>query len=233
MAYGRGEIMTGVGIPLLKKLVNIWQEIVLWLHRRRLTAAVSSGDREYQSYLDGQLTRTLSKRTDILPVRVRDFIDRISNLVELGNYRILCVGCRNTLEIEYFRNKGAKEVIGIDLYSESPSVTVMDMHAMLFGDNTFDLVFSSHSLEHAYDPGQAVAEFLRVVVPGGIIAVEVPICFKPSGADLVDFGDVEQLHRLFASCLERILWTEELMPPTDVLGTATMRSVFVVGPKKT
>lgn len=224
--------MNGLGIPLLKKPVNILQVIVLWLHRRRLTAAVSSGDRIYQSYLDGQLSRTLSKRTDILPVRVRDFIDRISNLVELGNCRILCVGCRNTLEIEYFRSKGAKEVIGIDLYSESPSVTVMDMHAMKFDDNTFDLLFSSHSLEHAYEPSQAAAEFLRVVVPGGVVAVEVPICFKPSGADLVDFGDVEQLHRLFAPCMERVLWTEKLMPPTDVLGTSTMRSVFVVGPKK-
>lgn len=218
-----------IGNGILQTLSEIRNSLVLWLHRRKLIATVPSADQEYQLYLDGQLARTLSKRTGILPRRARDFIDSIGSTMDLRNCRILCVGCRNTLEIDYFLSKGAREVVGIDLYSESPSIKVMDMHVMAFPGRSFDLIFSSHSLEHAYDPYRAAAEFIRVVGHGGVIAVEVPVCFQPQGADLFNFHDHDQLRQLFDPHVGKIFWDEEKPPSEDgSVGTATIRTMFEV-----
>ena len=44
----------------------------------------------------------------------------------------------------------------------------------LFADNSLDAVFSSHVLEHMVDMGQALAEWGRVIKPGGYIFMIVP-----------------------------------------------------------
>lgn len=41
-------------------------------------------------------------------------------------------------------------------------------------DDTFDFVHSSHCLEHLRDPAQGLANWLRVVKPGGFVIVTVP-----------------------------------------------------------
>ncbi len=44
-----------------------------------------------------------------------------------------------------------------------------------FADDTFDIIVSSHVLEHLYNPSAAVKELHRVLAPGGLIVVGVPI----------------------------------------------------------
>lgn len=41
-------------------------------------------------------------------------------------------------------------------------------------DESFDFLYSSHCLEHLRDPGKAMANWLRVVKPGGYLVVQVP-----------------------------------------------------------
>jgi SAM-dependent methyltransferase len=41
-------------------------------------------------------------------------------------------------------------------------------------DASFDFLFSSHCLEHLYDPTEALANWIRVVRPGGHLVVTVP-----------------------------------------------------------
>ncbi len=41
-------------------------------------------------------------------------------------------------------------------------------------DNAFDFVVNSHVLEHVCNPGRVIAEWLRVVRPGGIVYMVVP-----------------------------------------------------------
>lgn len=69
-----------------------------------------------------------------------------------------------------------------------------DARALPFADNSFDMVMSAHMLEHFADPGQALAEMVRVVRPGGTIL----ICATSRSA----FGALVQLrwhtHRLCA-----------------------------------
>jgi SAM-dependent methyltransferase len=122
---------------------------------------------------------------------------------------VLCVGCRNSHEISMFRNAGFDEVIGIDLFSTDEAILQMDMHAMSFPDDHFDVVFSCHSLEHSYDPTRALSEFARVVKDGGVCTIEVPIRFTPTSADLQDFGSLQALQSACESFLGEILFAEE------------------------
>jgi ubiquinone/menaquinone biosynthesis C-methylase UbiE len=49
-----------------------------------------------------------------------------------------------------------------------------------FDDNAFDFVINSHVLEHVTNPGRSIAEWLRIIQPGGILYMVVPdknFCF--------------------------------------------------------
>jgi SAM-dependent methyltransferase len=50
-----------------------------------------------------------------------------------------------------------------------------DICRMPFGDATFDLVFASHVLEHVKDDTAAIADIARVLRPGGVAVLPVPI----------------------------------------------------------
>lgn len=58
---------------------------------------------------------------------------------------------------------------------ESPWADVkMDINAMPFADNSFDVVFCNHVLEHIEDDRHAMREILRVMKPGGWSILQVP-----------------------------------------------------------
>lgn len=62
---------------------------------------------------------------------------------------------------------------------ESPLAKVkMDIHAMPFENNRFDIVLCNHVLEHVQDDLQALREIHRVLRPGGFTILQVPF-FSP------------------------------------------------------
>lgn len=184
------------------------EEISLNNHRHAAKGKAWQKSADYETYLDTQLTRTYSKRQMNLPDRTVDLIDKISDYIDLSSFDVLCVGVRNTNEIRYFQSKQIKTIIGIDLFSEEDLVQVMDMHKMDFPNNSFNLIYSCHSLEHAFDAAQVAQEFIRVSRPGGTIVIEVPVNFQVQGADLIDFESYENILDLFNPHVEKILWAE-------------------------
>jgi SAM-dependent methyltransferase len=50
-----------------------------------------------------------------------------------------------------------------------------DLRALPFPDASYDFVFASHVLEHIEEDGQALSEIARVLAPGGIAVLPVPI----------------------------------------------------------
>ena len=62
---------------------------------------------------------------------------------------------------------------------ESPLAKVkLDVHDMPFAENTFDVAFCNHVMEHVDDDIRAMKEIHRVLKPGGYAIIQIPI-FHP------------------------------------------------------
>jgi len=66
------------------------------------------------------------------------------------------------------------DYLSADLLSPEAMVKE-DMTKLSFNDNTFDIVFASHVLEHIEEDQKAMREVYRVLKPGGIAILQVPI----------------------------------------------------------
>lgn len=54
----------------------------------------------------------------------------------------------------------------------------MDLHHAPFPDNSFDVIFCNHVLEHVEDDKQCMSELYRVMKPGGLGIFQVPIDYN-------------------------------------------------------
>jgi SAM-dependent methyltransferase len=199
-------------------------EVPHWLTLRKLGADRS---REYRDYLAVQLRRTLSKRENDPGAGAVALIDSVANAQPRAG-DVLCVGCRNGLELDRFRARGFERVVGIDLFSQRPDILVMDMHELSFPDESFDVVYASHSLEHSYDLGRVGGEIVRVSRSGAVIAAEVPVRVQASTADRIVFAGLDELREIFEPHIGEELLGEEQPPhsPLNDQGTEIARLVF-------
>lgn len=115
------------------------------------------------------------------------FLDYIADLLP-KNSAVLDVGCGDGISLEKLSNSGHTPV-GIDFNenklevarNKGCSVYKCDMYDMsLFPDKNFDVVISSHSLEHAYNPIKVLSEINRVLKTDGLLFLVVPF---PDTAD--------------------------------------------------
>lgn len=102
-------------------------------------------------------------------------LDRITSVLDVGmGYGFHC---------EYFTQLG-KKVTGLTVHltdtlkkeakSKNYKVVEMDMHFLDFPPESFDLIWSHHSLEHSFSPLFALREWFSVLRPGGYLAITVP-----------------------------------------------------------
>jgi SAM-dependent methyltransferase len=128
--------------------------------------------------------------------------------------KVLVIGPRNEAEILLLSLYGfrLRNITGVDLLSYSPRIERMDMHEMRFADNSFDVVYTLYTLPYAYDLPRACAEIVRVVTPGGIVAVgfqhtaESPKRLRAPGSELR--GGLEELLQLFEPHVDHVYWQE-------------------------
>ena len=168
-------------------------------------------DADYQVYVQAQVAKTQRMRGYLAAHRIQNLVRALvlADHRAPGGRSVLCVGCRNTFELGVFYAAGFGPIIGIDLVQMAPTIQAMDMHALTFPDAMFDVIFSCHSLEHAYDLDVALREWARVTVPGGTWAIEVPIRFPVSEVDRQDMGSLEGLNARCAPFLDSVLFAEE------------------------
>ena len=96
--------------------------------------------------------------------------------------RILDIGCGQGPALNVFRDKGYMSAVGITLNDEDVricrenghDVRKMDQSFLEFQDNSFDFVWARHVIEHSIFPYFTLAEFARVLAPGGMLYLEVP-----------------------------------------------------------
>jgi SAM-dependent methyltransferase len=96
---------------------------------------------------------------------------------------ILEIGCSGGPLMESLRADGFNNVVGIDISPEAvalcrarqlPNVSVMDAQAPNFLPATFDVITASDVLEHLADAPRALAEWHKLLRPGGTVLVFVP-----------------------------------------------------------
>jgi len=95
---------------------------------------------------------------------------------------ILDVGCGGGHTTEHFLRQGF-DVTGvtgnpyeaIECERRGIGVVTGDFQFLAAADESFDMVFSSHSLEHSISPLFALAEWKRVVRPGGYVMIALPM----------------------------------------------------------
>ncbi len=72
-----------------------------------------------------------------------------------------------------FRKSNVVRYITADLTPRA--MLQMDLTGACFPDETFDVIFASHVLEHIADDGRAMRELFRVLKTGGWAILQVPI----------------------------------------------------------
>ena len=135
----------------------------------------TTGDR---ALLDGHLSRewdpAFARRTRLL----------FEDLDPRPGERILDCGCGVGFHLLLLKALRGVAAQGIDadvrrlgkarLGAERPQVAGAALPRLPFRDGTFDKVLASEVLEHLPDDRAALAELLRVLKPGGILALSVP-----------------------------------------------------------
>jgi len=132
------------------------------------------------------------------------------------DFRILDIACGEGVGLKYFREFEYSSLYGVEFEKEKAELASkygypiysIDMHDLKeFNDSFFDVVYSSHTLEHSYDPHKAVTEIRRILKPSGQFIVVLPFpdngpgdahCGKfKLGTDLNDGGVIvkEFFHR--------------------------------------
>ena len=112
----------------------------------------------------------------------RDMIIRLLQS-ENKNIRILDIGCSSGILMNIIRAAGFHEITGIDISAEAihlaqkngiANVFLRDAIVTQFADEEFEVVIASDVLEHIVRAEDALAEWYRILKPGGKLMVFVP-----------------------------------------------------------
>ena len=96
------------------------------------------------------------------------------------NTKILDIGCSGGVLIQDLKNKGYKNITGIDISQEGidcckrknlQNVHTMDAGCTTFKDHTFDLIIASDVLEHIEDDQAALFEWSRLLNANGLLII--------------------------------------------------------------
>jgi glycosyltransferase involved in cell wall biosynthesis len=199
-------------------------------HARRARPLLESGNFAHKQYVFRQLYKTIRMLPLQHPGRTENFIEYVCEHVSVRNISVCCIGCRDAKELEAWKKRSVRKVTGVDLISTHPDIRIMDMHHMSFPDNSFDVVYACHALEHAANPPAAIDEFVRVVRDKGYIALELPTHFIKNNVDLHVFDSLDAIRELFSRHYIHCV-SEEYLPRSSKLnssGNDIFRSIYQI-----
>lgn len=112
--------------------------------------------------------------------------------------RILDIACGDGIGLDKLKELGFFDVVGVEISERKAEkaresdfpVYCMDMHNLdRFMNREFDIVYSSHTLEHAYWPGMITRQFHRILKSKGKLLVILP--YPDKGPDSAHGGKYE------------------------------------------
>jgi SAM-dependent methyltransferase len=215
--------------------MSVFSSLAGWWARNRYdTISYHGTTKGLKTYYRTQIRQSVGKANKDAQFRYNRMIDRLLHQAQLNNLsanRVLCLGARNTYEINALRQAGFGNVVGIDLFSGGKEILIMDMHDLNFPANSFDVVFSGDSFEHAHTPRRVAEEIARVLKPGGYVCMSTPIQWRRAVgreneplsrlADCQDFTSKEEVYAYFPAGMFAVVYDElyKFKTPVDNLLT--------------
>ncbi len=152
----------------------------------------------------------------VMPLRS---VDQIAE--NMKTYKVLSIGPRTEAEIYTLIACGFEpsNIRGLDLFSYSDFVDAGDMHAMPYEDNSFDVVILGWVLAYSNDQRKAAQEVLRVLRPGGFVAVGYEYTalsseqLRENGSDVADapkLKTTDEILDLFAPQVDDVFFRHDI-----------------------
>lgn len=124
-----------------------------------------------------------------------DIISKVK-IKEKAETKVLCIGSRYGIEVEAFKQLGYKNIEAIDLYPRANFIIEADMHDLPFKDNSYNIIYTHHSLDHSLFPQKAVEEMYRVSKKNAIWIHSIP--FDDFGREeAIDFDSAKEITNFF------------------------------------
>lgn len=175
--------------------------------------------------------------------RFTEFVSYVELLPEKKYDKVLEIGCGMGY-YSAFLSKLANEVVATDIEFEDVTIHSIGLNKTIdflnklnvknvqvipasaeslpFEDNSFDMVFSSHVLEHVPDRNKAIAEINRVLKPGGINFCVVPTRADRLYAFLANLVYITK--RFFYHFLFKFFQKKQSIPSTQSVSSADNNS---------
>lgn len=174
-------------------------------------------------------------------VYLGDWMRRVSPSLhpETDAFSIICPG--RGLDVGCGGSKTCPTAIGVDIISGGSSslhggqagvisradVTASGDYMPMFADGEMDYVIARHNLQHYKDHVKALLEWIRVLKPGGLLAVAVP---DHEWVDTINI-DITHTHVFTTESLERLFGLLPGMKTTLVGGLIPRWSIMAVAQK--
>jgi SAM-dependent methyltransferase len=213
-----------------------WSRFTWYARVRRQLRTLEHGE----AVATNTVSHNLRGLRDLAVVRSLYLIRPLSVLEDLGpEAELLVIGPRAEGELLALLAHGFNKagIHAVDLISYSPWIDLGDMHRLPYRDGSFDAVIAGWVLAYSDDKRRAAEEILRVVRPGGFVAIGVEwsphsneevrseIGYVPGSEERLT--SVEEILELFGDRVEEVLVRHDV--EQDCRDTRSLVVIFRAG----
>jgi SAM-dependent methyltransferase len=159
--------------------------------------------KDYQDYITAQTVEGLSHETDSetwTNGQIRCINEKFKDVPR--HYKILIASCGDGVCLKQLKTLGFTDVTGLEIADEkiaiaqkiNPNIIKTDICSGPFNlTDKYDIIYSSHTLEHVLYPEYTMKELTKFIKPDGTIHMILP--YPDSGA-----ADPKNVHRFRVHC---------------------------------